>query len=137
MGHLGGEFTGGSSALLSSAGDKRSAFARVGKRRHSAASFVAAAAPALLVVTNHDAAKLPVHGSSSRSRRRSATHEAEVDGRSGLGGVFDAVVVDVPCSGDGTVRKDVSRREDWRPSFGVSSFLLLLLAARLDVDVSS
>eukprot|EP00039_Didymoeca_costata_P002150 m.57832 g.57832 ORF g.57832 m.57832 type:complete len:505 (-) comp11136_c0_seq2:118-1632(-) len=52
-----------------------------------------------LIVTHHDATKLPL----------------EI-----LANKFDYMVVDVPCSGDGTVRKDVHSRKEWCPSFGAS-----------------
>lgn len=52
-----------------------------------------------LIVTHHDATKLPLRA---------------------LGSRFDAAVVDVPCSGDGTVRKDAGARGHWSPSYGIS-----------------
>ena len=52
-----------------------------------------------LLVTHHDATKLPL---------------------AAMGERFHGVVVDVPCSGDGTVRKDALARHTWSPSYGVS-----------------
>ena len=118
----------------------------------SSSSLVAAAASSLLLVTNHDATKLPVGGhahdhhrhdqrrterrergggndSRSCSSRSSRSSSSSSRRRRSLAGTFDAVVVDVPCSGDGTVRKDLSRRLDWTPSFGAALHRLQLRIA--------
>lgn len=55
------------------------------------------ASPALLV-TNHDASKFPL------------IHQEK--------GQFDAILCDVPCSGDGTMRKNPELWSKWNPGLG-------------------
>ena len=94
---------------------------------------------AAVLVTTHDATHLPLasetgrHGEAADGEEDSADGEEEKEeGLSGLRGLYgacDAVVCDVPCSGDGTVRKDMSRRYGWAPSLGLSLHRLQLRIA--------
>jgi len=61
-----------------------------------------------LVVVNHKAQKLP-----RVLRAGSAGGAADHDG------TFDRVLCDVPCSGDGTLRKDFKVWDKWTPLFGL------------------
>jgi len=63
------------------------------------------ASPAL-IVTNHDASKFPL------------THPTK--------GQFDAILCDVPCSGDGTMRKNPELWSKWNPGLGAGLHTLQL-----------
>ena len=69
-----------------------------------------------LVVTNHDATmfpsiKIPSDGTSSGDHRKARYLK------------FDRILADVPCSGDGTCRKNVNVWKDWTPGNALGLFL--------------
>lgn len=43
---------------------------------------------------------------------------------------YDRIICDVPCSGDGTLRKDVKVWKTWRPSYGIALHSLQLRIAK-------
>jgi 16S rRNA C967 or C1407 C5-methylase (RsmB/RsmF family) len=64
-----------------------------------------------LVVTNHDASEYP-----KIKEARPATTPKELN--KGFPGYFDRVLCDVPCSGDGTMRKNAEVFAKWSPAGG-------------------
>lgn len=84
----------GSGLVMANDADRHRASVLAARTRDS---FQGTQTATALVVTHHDGARLPLGA---------------------LAGRFDAVVADVPCSGDGTVRKDFGRRKGWSPSYG-------------------
>ena len=87
-----------------------------------------------LVVTNHDARRYPEMVSRSQVRSRPQTGEAEGEGAAPGGDAalprgdgaprgdaplrFDRVLCDVPCSGDGTMRKSPELWRRWAARIG-------------------
>jgi multisite-specific tRNA:(cytosine-C5)-methyltransferase len=66
-----------------------------------------------LIVTNHDATMYP-------SIKLPATPENPATNRYLK---FDRILADVPCSGDGTMRKNVNLWQDWNPSNGLGLYI--------------
>ncbi|KAI1342374.1 S-adenosyl-L-methionine-dependent methyltransferase [Xylariaceae sp. FL0016] len=58
-----------------------------------------------LIVTNHDATMYPSIKLPKTSKDPSAGHFLK----------FDRILADVPCSGDGTLRKNIAIWKDWQP----------------------
>jgi len=59
-------------------------------------------------------------GDASRSSRDLQSAEEAAKGLPRLEGAFDRVLCDVPCSGDGTIRKNLDAWTDWKPMNGPS-----------------
>ena len=90
------------------------------------------AAPAscarLLVCSHHaqwmppPAAAAPTDSNNAEQQRGADDGDRELDGAGAFNprGAYDRIICDVPCSGDGTVRKDAFARRKWRPSFGAT-----------------
>lgn len=75
--------------------------------------------PALqhLVVTNHLAQRFPNSETAVCRKKRKTCGD---NGASRYqDGAYDCIVCDVPCSGDGTCRKDKNVFRNWHPSFGL------------------
>ncbi|KHJ34286.1 putative trna (cytosine-5-)-methyltransferase ncl1 [Erysiphe necator] len=62
-----------------------------------------------LIVTNHDATMYPSIKLASSSKNSSANTYLK----------FDRILADVPCSGDGTIRKNVNLWKDWNPGSAI------------------
>lgn len=60
-----------------------------------------------MLITNHDAAQLPT------------LRYADRDGKHTQPLLFDRILADVPCSGDGTLRKNSNIWRDWRAGNGL------------------
>jgi 16S rRNA C967 or C1407 C5-methylase (RsmB/RsmF family) len=75
-----------------------------------------------LIVTNHQAQKFPF----LRRRRRVRTRNGKTAGASTMAYRFDRVLADVPCSGDGTLRKSPDLWKKWSPASGVDLHTLQL-----------
>ncbi|EEP82306.1 hypothetical protein UREG_07171 [Uncinocarpus reesii 1704] len=68
-----------------------------------------------LLVTNHDATLYPsirLPGSPTAAGKRAPNRYLK----------FDRILADVPCSGDGTARKNVNVWKDWNPANGIGLF---------------
>ncbi|ACO66997.1 predicted protein, partial [Micromonas commoda] len=72
------------------------------------------AATGSLMVTNHHAQWFPNPGDSGRYPE----------------GVYDRIICDVPCSGDGTLRKNPQIWSEWRPEFAMGLHQLQLRIAQ-------
>ena len=68
-----------------------------------------------LIVTNHDATMFPSIKLPSESQQNSASQKNKYL-------KFDRILADVPCSGDGTCRKNVNIWKDWNPSNALGLF---------------
>ena len=79
---------------------------------------------ASLAVACHNATKFP---------NVSVLKFAGRDGQSQHRGVYDRIICDVPCSGDGTLRKDLKVWKTWHPSYGISLHPLQLRIAKRGV----
>jgi len=79
-----------------------------------------------LCITSHNAAKFPnvlapLQKKDSTSQGRQPKHESRP---------FDRIVCDVPCSGDGTLRKDTKVWKTWHPEYGIDLHQLQLRIAK-------
>ena len=81
-----------------------------------------------LIVTNHDATLFP-------SIKLPSGKAGNGSGKSNRYLKFDRILSDVPCSGDGTVRKNVNVWKDWNPSnaLGLFSTQLRILVRALQM----
>lgn len=68
-----------------------------------------------LIVTNHDATMFPSIKLPSQPRHGTATAPNRYL-------KFDRILADVPCSGDGTCRKNINIWKDWNPGNGLGLF---------------
>ncbi len=68
-----------------------------------------------LIVTNHDATMFPSIKLPSQPSHGGATPPNRYL-------KFDRILVDVPCSGDGTCRKNINIWKDWNPGNGIGLF---------------
>lgn len=68
-----------------------------------------------LIVTNHDATMFPSIRLSSNSSRDGSSRVKYLK--------FDRILADVPCSGDGTCRKNPGVWKDWSPGNGLGLFV--------------
>lgn len=69
-----------------------------------------------LIVTNHDATMYPsIKLSSESTRENGETRNRYLK--------YDRILADVPCSGDGTCRKNVNVWKDWNPSNALGLFI--------------
>ena len=68
-----------------------------------------------LIVTNHDATAFPSVKLPSESTIQGTASVARYV-------KFDRILADVPCSGDGTARKNVNVWKDWNPANGLGLF---------------
>lgn len=68
------------------------------------------------------AAAAPTDSNNAEQQRGADDGDRELDGAGAFNprGAYDRIICDVPCSGDGTVRKDAFARRKWRPSFGAT-----------------
>ena len=68
------------------------------------------------------AAAAPTDSNNAEQQRGADDGDRELDGAGAFNprGAYDRIIFDVPCSGDGTVRKDAFARRKWRPSFGAT-----------------
>ena len=68
------------------------------------------------------AAAAPTDSNNAEQQRGADDGDRELDGAGAFDprGAYDRIICDVPCSGDGTVRKDAFARRKWRPSFGAT-----------------
>ena len=68
------------------------------------------------------AAAAPTDSNNAEQQRGADDGDRELDGAGAFNprGAYDRIICDVPCSGDGTVRKDAFARRKWRPLFGAT-----------------
>jgi len=78
---------------------------------------------ASLAVACHNATKFPNVNAPLVSSSRSSKDVASR-------GSYDRIICDVPCSGDGTLRKDVKVWRTWHPSYGMALHPLQLRIAK-------
>jgi tRNA (cytosine34-C5)-methyltransferase len=95
------------------------------------------AATQALMVTNHHAQwfpnpEVPLFDVASRTKRRESKSLPEAASRYPEG-AFDRIICDVPCSGDGTLRKNPQIWNEFKPEFAISLHTLQLRIAQRGV----
>ena len=89
------------------------------------------ASPAFLV-TSHDAQRYPNFTAAAYTKSRSEKSDKEFVPSLG---VFDKILADVPCSGDGTVRKSPDIWQKWSNHDGLFLHPLQLQIAKRGADL--
>lgn len=92
-----------------------------------------------LAITCHNACKFPdvlAPTSSSSPSQQSKQQVQQQDSQQTLKlSLFDRIICDVPCSGDGTLRKDLKVWNTWHPSYGIELHSLQLRIAKRGIAV--
>ena len=79
-----------------------------------------------MMVTNHDATQLPGYRLPSEYRQDGDHTPQPADAKKYKPLLFDRILADVPCSGDGTLRKNVQIWKDFTPGNGIGLHSLQL-----------